>query len=83
MITLIKNDYILILGDINARTGNTKIMKIIGTNRGSTINNNGRKLADICVFDNIRIMNSFFKDKVTNLHGVLMGKINNRLCHTN
>jgi hypothetical protein len=32
-------------------------------NKWSTINNNRKKLADFCVFNNIRIMNSFYKHK--------------------
>jgi hypothetical protein len=44
------------LGYMNAGIGNTKIMKIIGTNGKSTINNNRKKLTDFCVFNNIRIM---------------------------
>jgi hypothetical protein len=35
-------------------------MKIIGSNTESTINNNGRKLRDFCVFNNIRIINEHF-----------------------
>jgi exonuclease III len=58
-----KNDYILMMGDLNARIGNTKIMKIVGTNDKPTVNNNGKKLRDFCTFNNMRIMNSFFKHK--------------------
>jgi hypothetical protein len=60
-----KNDYILMMGDLNARTGNTKVMKIIGTNGEPTVNSNGRKLTDFCIYNNMRIMNSFFKHKNT------------------
>jgi hypothetical protein len=55
----------------------TQTMKITGTIGESTINNNHRKLADFCVFDNMRIMNKhkhLSKKAFTNLHGVLVGQ---------
>jgi exonuclease III len=58
-----KNDYILMMGDLNARIGNITIMKIVGTDGEPTVNNNGKKLMDFCTFNNMRIMNSFFKHK--------------------
>jgi hypothetical protein len=51
------------LGEMNVRTGNTKIMKIIGTKGQSTINSNGRKLTDFSLFYNTIIMQSFSKHK--------------------
>jgi hypothetical protein len=51
------------MGDLNARFGNNKIMKIVGTNGEPTVKNNGKKLIDFCTFNNMRIMNSFFKHK--------------------
>jgi hypothetical protein len=41
----------------------TKIMKIIGTNGKSTINNNGRKLTRLLCIQQQRIINSCFKHK--------------------
>jgi hypothetical protein len=32
------------MGDLNARIGNTKIMTILGTNGEPAVNNNGKKL---------------------------------------
>jgi hypothetical protein len=58
-----KNYCILMLGDVNTQNGNTKMIKIIGTNAESTFNNNETKLTDFCTFNNISIMNSFFKHK--------------------
>jgi hypothetical protein len=58
------------MGDLNARIGNTKIMKIAGTNGEPAVNNNGKKLIDFCTFNNMRIVNSFSNIKIsTNLHG--------------
>jgi hypothetical protein len=58
-----KQDYLLLMGDLNARIGITKIMKIVGRNGEPTVNNNGKKLRDFCTFNNMRIMNSFLKHK--------------------
>jgi len=38
-----KNDYILLMGDLNARNANQKLGKIIGTNGEPTINSSGNK----------------------------------------
>jgi hypothetical protein len=61
--TRLRKMIILMLGDLNARLGNNKTMKKIGTNGEPTINNNGGILTDFCVYNNITIMNSFFKHK--------------------
>jgi hypothetical protein len=61
------------LGVLNVRTGNTITVKTVGTSGEPAININGRKLTNFCVFNNIRITNSFLNTKsFTNLHGVLM-----------
>jgi hypothetical protein len=39
-----KNDYILLIGDMNAHIGNKKILDIVGTNGERKINNNGKNL---------------------------------------
>jgi len=51
-----KNYYILLMGDLNARNGNQKLGKIIGTNGEPTINSSGNKLTDFCGFDKFRII---------------------------
>jgi hypothetical protein len=61
------------LGVLNARIGNTKTVKTVGKSGEPAININGKKLTNFCIFNNIRIMNSFLNTKsFTNLHGVLM-----------
>ena len=35
----------------------------MGKNGEATLNNNGRKLIDFCTFNNLKIMNTFFKHK--------------------
>jgi hypothetical protein len=43
-----KNDYLMILGDLTAQVGNTRISNTVGTNGEATINSNGKKLTDFC-----------------------------------
>ena len=40
-----------------------KVANIVGTNGEATLNSNGRKLIDFCTFNNLKIMNTFFKHK--------------------
>ena len=55
-----KNDYIILIGYMNARVGNNKVANIVGTNGEATLNSNGRNLLDFCTFNNLKIMNTFF-----------------------
>jgi len=41
-----KNDYIMLIWDMNARVGNNRVANIVGTNGEATLNSNGRKLID-------------------------------------
>ena len=41
-----KNDYIMLVGDMNARVGNNRDANIVGTNGEATLNSNGKKLID-------------------------------------
>jgi hypothetical protein len=38
-----KNDYIMLIVDINARVGNNKVANIVGTNGEDTLNNRCKK----------------------------------------
>jgi len=58
-----KNDYIMLIGDMNGRVGNNRVANIVGTNGEDSLNSNGKKLRDFCTFNNPRIMNTFFKNK--------------------
>jgi len=58
-----KNDYIMLIGDMNARVGNNRVANIVGTNGEATLNSNGRKLIDFCTFNNLKIMNTFLNTK--------------------
>ena len=58
-----KNDYIMLIGDMNARDGNNRVANIVGTNGEATLNSNSRKFIDFCTFNNSKIINTFFKHK--------------------
>jgi len=58
-----KNDYIMLIGDMNARVGNNRVANILGMNGEATLNNSSRKLIHFCTFNNLKIMNTFFKGK--------------------
>jgi len=58
-----KNNYIILIGDMNARVGNNRVANIVGTNGEATLISIGRKLIDFCTFNNLKIMNIFFKHK--------------------
>jgi exonuclease III len=60
-----KNDYIILAGDLNTRVGN-KSIKNIGTFGEQTVNKNDMRLIDLAVYNNLRIMNTFFNLK--NIH---------------
>ena len=65
-----KNYYMTLIGDMNARVGNNRFANIVGTNEEAALNSNGRKLIDCCTFNNIKIINTFFKHKeIINLLG--------------
>ena len=51
----------MLIGDMNARVGNNRVANIVGTNAEATLNNNDKKLIDFCTFNNLKIMNTFFK----------------------
>jgi len=39
-----KNDYIMLIGDMNARVGNNRVANMVGPNGEATLNSKGRKL---------------------------------------
>ena len=61
-----KNDYILLMGDLNARIRNRGIQNVMGTNGEDILNNNGNKLIDFSTFNQLKIMNTYFRHK--NIH---------------
>lgn len=57
------NDYVIIAGDLNARIGNQTISQCVGGEGEPTINENGKKLRDFVTYNNLKIVNTFFKQK--------------------
>jgi len=53
----------MLKGDMNARVGNNRVANIVGTNGETTLNSNSRTLIHFCTFNNLKIMNTFFKHK--------------------
>jgi hypothetical protein len=43
-----KNDYIMLIGDMNARVGNNRVANTVGTNGEAALNSNSRKIIDFC-----------------------------------
>ena len=62
------NQEIIILGDLNARVGNKKdnYFGVIGREGENVESPNGEMLLDICIRNNLKIANTFFKHK--NIH---------------
>ena len=58
-------DDLVIAGDLNAQVGNRKIGKTTGTFGIGDVNSNGKKLIDFCTFNNLRILNTFFRHKAS------------------
>ena len=61
------NENIIIMGDLNARVGvdRTNVDNIIGPFGEATKNEDGERLIDWCLMNNISIMNGFFKQRET------------------
>jgi len=58
-----KNDYIMLIVNMNVRVGNSRVSNIVGTNGEATLNSKVRNLIDFYTFNNLKIMNTFFKHK--------------------
>ena len=53
----------MLIVDMNVRVGNSRVANIVGTNGEATLNSKFRRLIDFCTFNNLKIMNTFFKQK--------------------
>ena len=58
-----KNDYIMLIRDMNARVGNNRVANTVGTNGEATLNSNGGTLIDFCKFANLKVTNTFLSTK--------------------
>jgi len=61
--TISKKDYIVVVGDYNARVGIISIDGILGTNGEITTNSNGHKLKEFVSVNELKITNTFFRHK--------------------
>ena len=55
-----RNDYIMLIGDMNVRVGNNRVANIVGRNGEATLNSNGRTLVDCCRLNNLKNYEHFF-----------------------
>jgi exonuclease III len=58
-----KSDMVAIMGNFNARIGNNKSKGNTATFGRRTFNNNGVKLGELVLYDDLKIMNIFFQSK--------------------
>ena len=63
-----RHDVLMVVGDLNARVGeeNTGRERVMGTEGFVCINNNGERLSDLCVENNLVIGGTLFKHR--NIH---------------
>lgn len=55
-----KQHELIMLGDFNSKVGVSKISKVVGKFGNSELNNNGRRLIDLCEEYHLKIQNTFF-----------------------
>jgi hypothetical protein len=58
-----KSDMIAIMGGFKTRVGNIKIHNNIGPNEQNTCNRNGKRSIDFAIYNNIKIINSWYQHK--------------------
>jgi len=67
----------MIMGDLNARIGDQRLGKVVGTNGKPTVNSSGKKLTAFCSLNRFRIRKSFSKNKdIHKFTWSQVGKIN-------
>ena len=59
----IKSDFLIIVGDMNARIGQQPIPKIIGSFGEPHLNSNGMELREFVTFNELKVTNIFFRKK--------------------
>jgi hypothetical protein len=58
-----KNDFLCVAGNMNARVGNKPLHFILATSGENTVNQNGRKLIEFAIENELGITNPFLKLK--------------------
>ena len=66
MYGLSRRNYVVVLGDLNARVGHEEIEVVVGKYGVPGGNESGEKLLNMCVEQELVIGNSFFKKKLIN-----------------
>ena len=59
-------NYVVVLGDLNARVGDGELKGVVGKYGVSGENESGERLLDMCVEQELAVRNSFFKKKGIN-----------------
>jgi len=73
---LTKSDNILFSGDLNGRIENVENHNILGSSGEPVTNTNGLRLRDFATYNNLKIMNSFYKHK--NIHTYIQSTCNSK-----
>lgn len=65
LLTVKKNMYLCIIGDINGRVvnDNTCIENIMGKHGEIVNNNNGIRLIDFCIINNLVVLNTIYQQR--------------------
>ena len=63
---LSRRNYVIVLGDLNARVGDKEVVGVMGKYGVPGENESGERLLDMCVEQELMIANSFFKKKCIN-----------------
>jgi exonuclease III len=58
-----KIEHLILAGDFNERIGNWPVKDCTGSKGEATVNSNGTALVDFCVFNKLKITNTFFRHK--------------------
>jgi exonuclease III len=62
-LTKFRNRKIFLVGDFNVKIGNQPIPECVGAHGEQVMNRNGETLRDLCAFNELKIMNSFYRYK--------------------
>jgi exonuclease III len=58
-----KIEHLILAGNFSARIGNRSVKDCTGSGGEATINSNGTALIDFCIFNKLKITNTFFRQK--------------------
>ena len=64
--SLKRNNYVVVLGDLNARVGDVELEGVVGKHGVPGENDSGRNLLNMCVVNELVVGNTYFKKKEIN-----------------